>query len=216
MNKQKRSGYKMTLQDIENLKAEIGYSPITGNFFRKLTTPSSPIKLCCTNKHATITLRKDGRKKHYTAWRVAVFFEKGFYPTFEDAIIFKDGDNTNFRINNLLVCHPSDDEQTILDFCAEYNLSPQTVNYRMKGAIRFERTTRNWRVYFYDKSELMRRCASLIKGGVSDNFDADDDRVQIKKTDLAEQQRGNKLAREFLKMWVSKETMPTRLEMTLI
>jgi hypothetical protein len=37
--------------------------------------------------------------------------------------------------------------------------------------------------------------------------------IQIKRINLSESQRGNKTAREFLKMWVGD--MPTQWEMTL-
>lgn len=201
------------LSDLEMLKQNIKYNPITGSFFR-VKTPQKPMALCWQHKNATMPVKNGDKKKYFTAWRVAIYFEKGFYPAPEDAVIFKDGDNTNFRIKNIEVSFPNPDEQTILDFATEYGLSPQTVNFRMKGATRFERMVNTSKVFYYYKKELMKRCASLMKNGNNIyDYDYDDEVIQIKKMDLNEQKRGNKMVREFLKVWIGDK--PTKWEMTL-
>jgi hypothetical protein len=214
MIKKNRRDVSMTLQDLKMLKKNVQYNPFLGHFYRK-TNLAKPLTLCWSNKQATIPVLKDGRKKYFTAWRAAIYFAQGYYPTFEDAVVFEDGDNGNFRITNLFVCHPNDNEQTILDFATEHGLSPQTVNCRMKGAVRFERFIRNWKVYFYSKHEFIKRCGDLITKStkVKAIDETEEDRFQVKRMDLTESRRGNKTSREFLKMWTGD--MPKRWDMTL-
>jgi hypothetical protein len=196
---------KVSLKELESIKENIIYCGGTGTFYRK-RTPDKPLSFNYANRQATICVKKENGKKYFTAWRMAVFFSHGYYPS------FKDGDNYNFRINNIVVCHPSEDEQTVLDFATEHGLSPQTVNYRMRNAIRFERIVKNWRVFFYDKKEFAKYCGDMIGRRLVVD-DEGIEHIQIKRINLSESQRGNKTAREFLKTWVSD--MPTRWEMTL-
>jgi hypothetical protein len=202
---------KVSLKELESIKENIIYCGGTGTFYRK-RTPDKPLSFNYANRQATICVKKENGKKYFTAWRMAVFFSHGYYPSFEDAVVFKDGDNYNFRINNIVVCHPNEDEQTVLDFATEHGLSPQTVNYRMRNAIRFERIVKNWRVFFYDKKEFAKYCGDLIGRRLVVD-DEGIEHIQIKRINLSESQRGNKTARKFLKTWIVD--MPTRWEMTL-
>ena len=144
----------MSLKDIDILKENLRYDPETGEFFRKFHQ-SRPAAFCWANSNATIKVTGIDYVKYHSVWRAAVYFSHGYYPAFEDSIVFKDGNNKNFKIDNLLVIHPSEDECTVMDFAAEHNLSPQTVNHRMKNADRYPRTIRNYTVYFYKKDLFM-------------------------------------------------------------
>ena len=90
---------KVSLKELESIKENIIYCGGTGTFYRK-RTPDKPLSFNYANRQATICVKKENGKKYFTAWRMAVYFSHGYYPSFEDAVIFKDGDNYNFRINN--------------------------------------------------------------------------------------------------------------------
>lgn len=199
----------MSFKDIEHLKENLRYDPKTGEFFRKFHQ-SRPAAFCWANNNATIKVTAKDYAKYHSVWRAAVYFSHGYYPAFEDSIVFKDGNNANFRIDNLLVVHPSDDECTIMDFAMEHNLSPQTVNHRMKHENRYSRTIRNYTVYFYKKDLFMKNCGDLI--GRRGKVIIDDEKIYNKPVVLDEVKRGNKLIRAFL---ATHFLMPTTWEMTL-
>lgn len=203
----KKRQITMSFKDIEHLKENLRYDPKTGEFFRKFHQ-SRPAAFCWANNNATIKVTGKDYAKYHSVWRAAVFFSHGYYPAFEDSIVFKDGNNANFRIDNLLVVHPSEDECTVMDFATEHNLSPQTVNHRMKNADRYPRTIRNYTVYFYKKDLFMKNCGDLI--GRRGKVIIDDEKIYRKP--VAEAKRGNKLIRAFL---ATHFLMPTTWEMTL-
>ena len=203
----KKREITMSFKDIEHLKENLRYDPKTGEFFRKFHQ-SRPAAFCWANNNATIKVTGKDYAKYHSVWRAAVFFSHGYYPAFEDSIVFKDGNNANFRIDNLLVVHPSEDECTVMDFATEHNLSPQTVNHRMKNADRYPRTIRNYTVYFYKKDLFMKNCGDLI--GRRGKVIIDDEKIYRKP--VAEAKRGNKLIRAFL---ATHFLMPTTWEMTL-
>ena len=205
----KKQRVGMSLNDIAILKENLQYDPKTGEFFRKFHQ-SRPAAFCWANNNATIKVTGKDYAKYHSVWRAAVFFSHGYYPAFEDSIVFVDGDNTNFKINNLLVVHPSDDECTIMDFAMEHNLSPQTVNHRMKHEDRYSRTIRNYTVYFYKKDLFMKNCGDLI--GRRGKVIIDDEKIYNKPVALDETKRGNKLIRAFLS---THFLMPTRWELNL-
>ncbi len=209
----KKRDVAMSLQDLEMLRQNVYYNQSNGVFYRK--SSARPVTLCWSNTQATIPVQNGVRKKYFTAWRVAVFLSKGYYPTFEDAVVFDDGNNKNFRINNISVCHPDDDEQTILDFSLQHDLSPQTVNNRMKNSPRVKRIVRNWSIYFYKKSDFIKKCNDLMgRGAKKPNEEFEDDFIRrVKPVKVSEEKRGNKLGREFLRMWTGD--MPTKWDMTL-
>ena len=107
----KKREITMSFKDIENLKENLRYDPKTGEFFRKFHQ-SRPAAFCWANNNATIKVTGKDYAKYHSVWRAAVYFSHGYYPAFEDSIVFKDGNNANFRIDNLLVVHPSEDECT--------------------------------------------------------------------------------------------------------
>ena len=203
----KKREITMSFKDIEHLKKNLRYDPKTGEFFRKFHQ-SRPAAFCWANNNATIKVTGKDYAKYHSVWRAAVYFSHGYYPAFEDSIVFKDGNNANFRIDNLLVVHPSEDECTVMDFATEHNLSPQTVNHRMKNADRYPRTIRNYTVYFYKKDLFMKNCGDLI--GRRGKVIIDDEKIYRKP--VAEAKRGNKLIRAFL---ATHFLMPTTWEMTL-
>ena len=203
----KKREITMSFKDIEHLKENLRYDPKTGEFFRKFHQ-SRPAAFCWANNNATIKVTGKDYAKYHSVWRAAVYFSHGYYPAFEDSIVFKDGNNANFRIDNLLVVHPSEDECTVMDFATEHNLSPQTVNHRMKNAARYPRTIRNYTVYFYKKDLFMKNCGDLI--GRRGKVIIDDEKIYRKP--VAEAKRGNKLIRAFL---ATHFLMPTTWEMTL-
>lgn len=203
----KRRDISMSFKDIEHLKENLRYDPKTGEFFRKFHQ-SRPAAFCWANNNATIKVTGKDYAKYHSVWRAAVFFSHGYYPAYEDSIVFKDGNNANFRIDNLLVVHPSEDECTVMDFATEHNLSPQTVNHRMKNADRYPRTIRNYTVYFYKKDLFMKNCGDLI--GRRGKVIIDDEKIYRKP--VAEAKRGNKLIRAFL---ATHFLMPDKWEMTL-
>ena len=205
----KRRDISMSFKDIEHLKENLRYDPKTGEFFRKFHQ-SRPAAFCWANNNATIKVTGKDYAKYHSVWRAAVYFSHGYYPAFEDSIVFKDGNNANFRIDNLLVVHPSEDECTVMDFATEHNLSPQTVNHRMKNADRYSRTIRNYTVYFYKKDLFMKNCGDLI--GRRGKVIIDDEKIYNKPVVLDEVKRGNKLIRAFL---ATHFLMPTRWELTL-
>jgi hypothetical protein len=205
----KKQRVGMSLNDIAILKDNLRYDPKTGEFFRKFHQ-SRPAAFCWANNNATIKVTGKDYAKYHSVWRAAVYFSHGYYPAFEDSIVFKDGNNANFRIDNLLVVHPSEDECTVMDFAIEHNLSPQTVNHRMKNADRYPRTIRNYTVYFYKKDLFMKNCGDLI--GRRGKVIIDDEKIYNKPVVLNEAKRGNKLIRAFLK---THFLMPTRWELTL-
>jgi len=203
----KKREITMSFKDIEHLKENLRYDSKTGEFFRKFHQ-SRPAAFCWANNNATIKVTGKDYAKYHSVWRAAVYFSYGYYPAFEDSIVFKDGNNANFRIDNLLVIHPSEDECTVMDFATEHNLSPQTVNHRMKNADRYPRTIRNYTVYFYKKDLFMKNCGDLI--GRRGKVIIDDEKIYRKP--VAEAKRGNKLIRAFL---ATHFLMPTNWEMTL-
>lgn len=203
----KRREITMSFKDIEHLKENLRYDQKTGEFFRKFHQ-SRPAAFCWANNNATIKVTGKDYAKYHSVWRAAVYFSHGYYPAFEDSIVFKDGNNANFRIDNLLVVHPSEDECTVMDFATEHNLSPQTVNHRMKNADRYPRTIRNYTVYFYKKDLFMKNCGDLI--GRRGKVIIDDEKIYRKP--VAEAKRGNKLIRAFL---ATHFLMPDKWEMTL-
>jgi hypothetical protein len=203
----KKREITMSFKDIEHLKENLRYDPKTGEFFRKFHQ-SRPAAFCWANNNATIKVTGKDYAKYHSVWRAAVYFSYGYYPAFEDSIVFKDGNNANFRIDNLLVVHPSEDECTVMDFATEHNLSPQTVNHRMKNADRYPRTIRNYTVYFYKKDLFMKNCGDLI--GRRGKVIIDDEKIYRKP--VTEAKRGNKLIRAFL---ATHFLMPTTWEMTL-
>ena len=205
----KRRDITMSLKDIEYLKENLRYDPKTGEFFRK-SHQSRPAAFCWANNNATIKVTGKDYAKYHSVWRAAVYFSHGYYPAYEDSIVFKDGNNANFRIDNLLVVHPSEDECTVMDFATEHNLSPQTVNHRMKHETRYSRTIRNYTVYFYKKDLFMKNCGDLI--GRRGKVIIDDEKIYNKPVVLDEVKRGNKLIRAFL---ATHFLMPTRWELTL-
>jgi len=203
----KKREITMSFKDIKHLKENLRYDPKTGEFFRKFHQ-SRPAAFCWANNNATIKVTGKDYAKYHSVWRAAVFFSHGYYPAFEDSIVFKDGNNANFRIDNLLVVNPSDDECTIMDFAMEHNLSPQTVNHRMKHENRYSRTIRNYTVYFYKKDLFMKNCGDLI--GRRGKVIIDDEKIYRKP--VTEAKRGNKLIRAFL---ATHFLMPDKWEMTL-
>jgi transposase-like protein len=67
-------------------------------------------------------------------------------------------------------------------------------------------------VVWKDKKEFAKYCGDLIGRRLVVD-DEGIEHIQIKRINLSESQRGNKTAREFLKMWIGD--MPTKWEMTL-
>jgi hypothetical protein len=205
----KKQRVSMSLNDIAILKENLRYDPQKGEFFRKFNG-LRPAAFCWANSNATIKVTGTNYVKYHSVWRAAVYFSHGYYPAFEDSIVFKDGNNKNFKIDNLLVIHPSDDECTVMDFAMEHNLSPQTVNHRMKHEDRYPRTIRNYTVYFYKKDLFMKNCGDLI--GRRGKVIVDDVEIYTKPKPKNELKRKNKIIREFL---ATHTLIPKRWEMTL-
>jgi hypothetical protein len=201
---------KITKKDIQILKDSIRYESETGIFYRK-TGKLGVVKLDCKNKHGVIVVNYQLKKKHFMAWRCAVLFVYGYYPAIPDSPFFKDGDNLNLKIDNILVIRHSENEQTIMDFSTEHNLSPSTVSKRMATMPRVSRRIFNTYVYFYEKSDFMAQCGDMI--GAKKNVDYDDGVIIKKQVNIDNLPRKNKTAREFLKTWIGD--MPTKWEMTL-
>jgi hypothetical protein len=191
-----------TLKDLKLLRECISYDKDEGFFYRVKTGKQVKLNFSCS-KQAIIYVGRGKQTKHFSAWRSAVFFAKGFYPSFRDNVIFNDENNNNLKINNITINRINDDEQSVAEFALENNLSASYVNNRMKGCLRVKRIVRTGTVYFYKKTDLIKNCNDLI----------DKDTVIIKRINLSESQRGNKTAREFLKTWIGD--MPTQWEMTL-
>lgn len=203
----------MSFKDISMLKESIAYEKETGNFYRLLGYKKhKKSALFCKNYHATIKIARQNYVKYHNAWRVAVYFSHGYYPAFEDAVVFIDGNKENFRIDNILVIHPSEDECTVLDFSSEHNLSVQTVNHRMINEVRILRTIKNNAVYFYKKDDFMRKCGDLINKRKKLNDDNDDDVYIKKQVVLDDTTRKNKTIRLFL---ATHFLTPSKWEMTL-
>jgi hypothetical protein len=192
---------ELSSKDLKMLRECISYDKDAGVFYRVKT--GKQVTINCQRPQSVIHVQRGEQIKQFTAWRSAVFFAKGFYPSFKDNVIFNDGNNKNFKINNITICHISDDEQSVADFALENNLSNSYVNNRMKGCSRVRKSGRTGWVYFYKKSDFIKNCNDLINN----------DFVIIKRINLSESQRGNKTAREFLKTWIGD--MPTQWEMTL-
>ena len=202
---------KITKTDIQMLKDSIRYESETGIFYRK-TGKFGIVKLDCKNKHGVIVVNHQLKKKHFMAWRCAVLFVYGYYPAIQDSPFFKDGDNLNLKIDNILVIRQSENEQTIMDFSTEHNLPPSTVTKRMMSMPKVNRRIHNTYVYFYEKSDFMAQCGDMI--GAKKYVNYDDDNAVIKKpANFDNLPRKNKMIREFLKTWIGD--MPTQWEMTL-
>ena len=205
----KKTVKEITKAELQMLKEYIRYDSETGVFHRNFGK-MGVVKLCWANVHGTVPLQNQTRKKYFTAWRCAVYAVYGYYPTYKDTVIFKDGDNRNLKIENIVVLRPSDSEQTIMDFAIEHNLSPQTVNVRMQGMPRVSRMVYRSHVYFYEKSDFIKQCGDMIGRTRRDDYDSEI--IIVKPVNIDRQPRKNKIIRQFLRQHT---IMPTRWEMTL-
>lgn len=208
----KKTFKEITKAELQMLKECIRYDSETGVFHRKFGK-MGVVKLCWANVHGTVPLQNKTRKKYFTAWRCAVYAVYGYYPNYSDSVIFKDGDNRNLKIDNILVLRPSESEQTIMDFAIEHNLSPQTVNVRMQDMPRVSRMVYRSHVYFYEKSDFIRQCGDMI--GRTRRADYDTEVIIVKPVNIDRQPRKNKMIRDFLAYWHDSESMPKTWGMTL-
>lgn len=208
----KKTFKAVTKKELQMLKDCVRYESETGVFHRRFGK-MGVMKLCWSNVHGTVPLQQSKNKKYFTAWRCAVYAVYGYYPSYSDGVIFKDGDKYNLKIENIVVVRPCENEQTILDFAMEHGLSPQTVNVRMQGMPRVRRMLYRSYVYFYQKNDFIRQCGDMI--GRSRFIEEDNDTIIHKPVNIDRQPRKNKMIRDFLAYWHDAESMPKTWEMTL-
>lgn len=148
----------MKPRDIEVIKMNLLYDPITGEF--KRLTPRAPTKVGYRgNDSLIIRLYRGEHIVTMQAWRVAFILTHGQCPQESDICKFKDGNSFNLRMDNLEVIPKAHDELTLHEFAENNDISYGKLVRLMQGAPSIRRVSGGIHQLYYKLDDYKIRCA---------------------------------------------------------